>query len=163
MRIRPIQPGDLAFVREELAKHWGDAGVWSIGRRYQADHLPGFVAIDEQASSAPIGLVTYCIQEGGYHGEIVTLSSRRENEGVGAALLGAAVQALRDAGCVRAYLCTTNDNLRALGFYQKRGWTLARLYKGFVADARRRKPIIPAIGMNGIPINDELELELWLQ
>ena len=163
MRIRPIQPADLAFVREELTKHWGDTGVWSIGRRYQADQLPGFVAIDEQTGGAPIGLVTYCIQDGGYLGEIVTLSSRRENNGIGAALLDAAVRALREAGCVRAFLCTTNDNLRALGFYQKRGWKLAMLHKGLVEEARKRKAVIPAIGMHGIPINDELELEMWLQ
>jgi ribosomal protein S18 acetylase RimI-like enzyme len=161
--IRPIQPHDLSFVREELTKHWGDVGVWSIGRRYQADQLPGFVAIDERASGAHVGLVTFCVQDGGYHGEIVTLSSRSENQGVGAALLDAAVQALRDAGCVRAYLCTTNDNLRALGFYQKRGWKLAVLHKSLVEEARKRKPIIPAVGMHGIPINDELELEMWLQ
>lgn len=163
MHIRPIQPRDLAFVRDELTKHWGDVGVWSIGRRYQADELAGFVAVDDASCDGHAGLVTYCIQDGGYHGEIVTLSSRRENEGVGAALLDAAVQALRDAGVVRAYLCTTNDNLRALGFYQKRGWTLAMLHKGLVAEARKRKPVIPAIGMHGIPINDELELEMWLQ
>ena len=162
MHIRPIDSRDLEFIREELTRHWGDVGVWSIGRRYQADELPGFVAVYD-ASTSPIGLVTYCVQDGGYQGEIVTLSSRRENEGVGAALLDAAAKALRKAGCVRAYLCTTNDNLRALGFYQKRGWTLAMLHKGLVAEARKRKPVIPAIGMHGIPINDELELEMWLQ
>src|SRR5262245_52140758 len=162
MLIRTIEADDLPFIREELTRHWGDTGVWSIGRRYQAGELPGFVAIDEARSNQRIGLVTYCIQDGGYPGEIVTLSSRVENQGVGGALLNAAVDALRKAGCVRAYLCTTNDNLRALGFYQKRGWKLAMLHKGFVDEARKRKAVIPSIGMHGIPIRDELELELFL-
>jgi ribosomal protein S18 acetylase RimI-like enzyme len=166
MLIRAVQPDDLDFVRAELRKHWGDVGIWSIGRRYQADALPGFVAIDDDAkrggSPVPLGLVTYCILDGGYQGEIVTLSSREENQGVGTALLHAGVDAIRKAGCSRAFLTTTNDNLRALGFYQKRGWRLAVLHKGFVDEARKRHPVIPQIGMHGIRICDEIELELWL-
>jgi ribosomal protein S18 acetylase RimI-like enzyme len=164
MLIRPIQPNDLAFIREELGKHWNDVGIWSIGRRFQADQLPGFVAIDDSTSEQEhIGLVTYAIQEGGFQGEVITLSSRRENAGVGAALLDAAVQAIKQAGCSRAYLTTTNDNLRALGFYQKRGWKLARLHKGLIDEARKRVPVIPVMGLNGIPLRDEIELEMWLK
>ena len=163
MLIRPIQTDDLSFIREELARNWGDVGIWSIGRRYQADELPGFVAVDDTRGNELIGLVTYIIHGGGWQGEVITLSSRRENAGVGAALLDAAVNAIRAAGCARAFLTTTNDNLRALGFYQKRGWRLAHLHKGIVEDARKRKAVIPEIGMNSIPIRDEIELEMWLR
>jgi hypothetical protein len=58
---------------------------------------------------------------------------------------------------------TTNDNLRALRFYQRRGLRLAALYPGAVEESRRLKPSIPLIGENGIPIRDELELELDLE
>ncbi|MCI0363562.1 MAG: GNAT family N-acetyltransferase [Phycisphaerales bacterium] len=165
MHVRAVQPDDLPFIREELIRHWGDVGVWSIGRRYQADELPGFVAVDDSRAGdggERIGLVTYCVQDGGYQAEIVTLSSRRENNGVGTALLDAAVEAIRKSGCVRAYLCTTNDNLRALGFYQKRGWRLAMLHKGFIEEARKRKAVIPEFGMHGIRLRDEIELEIFL-
>lgn len=181
--LRPIQECDLAFIREELVRHWGDTGIWSIGRRFQADQLPGFVAVDvplggtgilpvqdSHAGRMPappspsyLGLVTYFIHDGGWQGEVITLSSRQENAGVGAALLDAAVSAIRGAGCARAYLTTTNDNLRALGFYQKRGWRLAALHKGIIDEARKHKAVIPEIGMHGIPLRDELELELWLR
>jgi GNAT superfamily N-acetyltransferase len=164
--IRPIrrhEPADLAFIRDELVHHWGDAGIWSVGRRYQADELPGFIAVADSNVASRIGLVTYHIEEGGYQAEIVTLSSRMENQGIGAALLDAATSAIRRAGCARAYLRTTNDNLRALGFYQKRGWTLAALHKGCVEEARKHKAIIPLTGMHGIVIRDEIELEMWLQ
>jgi ribosomal protein S18 acetylase RimI-like enzyme len=161
--IRPIQSTDLAFICEELTRHWGDTGIWSIGRRFQADELPGFVAVDEFTGDDPVGLVTYVLHDGGWQGEIITLSSRRENAGIGAALLDAAVNAIGAAGCARAYLTTTNDNLRALGFYQKRGWKLAALHKGIIDEARKRKAVIPEIGMNGIPMRDEIELELWLR
>jgi ribosomal protein S18 acetylase RimI-like enzyme len=160
MRIRPTQSDDLPFIREELTRHWGECGIWSLGVRYQGDELPGFVAIDEFSENHRVGLVTYIVHLGGYQGEVITLSSRVENQGVGAALLDAAAQAIRGAGCARAFLTTTNDNLRAIGFYQKRGWRLAALHKGRVEEARRHAPHIPGIGMNNIPLRDEIELEL---
>ena len=71
--------------------------------------------------------------------------------------------ALRAEGVRRAWLVTTNDNLAALGLYQKAGWRLATLRRGAIDDARRRlKPGIPEIGQHGIPLRDELELELDL-
>jgi hypothetical protein len=56
---------------------------------------------------------------------------------------------------------TTNDNLGALRFYQRRGFVLAALRPGAITEARRTlKPEISEIGADGIPIRDELELEL---
>jgi hypothetical protein len=58
---------------------------------------------------------------------------------------------------------TTNDNLGALRFYQRRGLRLVALHVGAVAESRRLKPSIPEVGHDGIPIRDELELELELR
>jgi hypothetical protein len=68
----------------------------------------------------------------------------------------------RRRGCQRLWLVTTNDNLRALGFYQRRGFHPRALRAGAVAQARRLKPAIPEHSPDGIPIRDELELELEL-
>jgi GNAT superfamily N-acetyltransferase len=157
--IRPIQPRDLEWVRAELTQHWGRPQIWSIGRRFEADALPGFIA--ENEGGERVGLVTYSVCEHvePHECEVVTLSSRMEGEGVGAALLDAAVAAARGAGRTRVFLTTTNDNLRALGFYQRRGWILVRLHRGIIAGARERYPGIPKVGMNRIPLRDELELE----
>lgn len=59
----------------------------------------------------------------------------------------------------RIWLITTNDNLNALGFYQKRGFRIKAVYPGAVDEARRIKPEIPLAASNGIPIRDEIELE----
>jgi peroxiredoxin/ribosomal protein S18 acetylase RimI-like enzyme len=149
-----------AFVREELTRNWGSTRIWSLGRAFEADQLPGFVA---HVDGSPVGLITYQPNHGGHQCEIVTVSSRLESRGVGEHLLEAAADAARDAGCIRAFLTTTNDNLRALGFYQKRGWRIARHYAGMIDQARRHHPVIPRVGLNGIPLRDEIELELWLQ
>jgi hypothetical protein len=62
------------------------------------------------------------------------------------------------------WLVTTNDNLVALRFYQRRGFRLSALRPGAVDEARRRlKPAIPDAGAFGIPLRDELELELRLR
>ena len=57
------------------------------------------------------------------------------------------------------WLVTTNDNLRALAFYQRRGFRIIAVHTDAVARSREAKPEIPAVGDNGIPILDEIELE----
>lgn len=67
----------------------------------------------------------------------------------------------RVADCDRIWLVTTNDNLDALRFYQRRGFSLCALRPGAVDDARHTlKPSISRTGAYGIPLRDELELEL---
>ena len=61
------------------------------------------------------------------------------------------------------WLITTNDNLDALRFYQRRGFRITAIHAGAVDDSRARlKPEIPEAGDHGIPLRDELELELTL-
>jgi DNA-3-methyladenine glycosylase I len=89
----------------------------------------------------------------------VTLNSLREGIGIGTALLDAVREAARKSGCRRTWLITTNDNLHALRFYQKRGWRLTALHRNALDESRRLKPVIPEIGIDGIPLRDEIELE----
>ncbi|WP_369751178.1 GNAT family N-acetyltransferase [Brevibacillus sp. BC25] len=63
---------------------------------------------------------------------------------------------VKEKGCHRMKLVTTNDNLQAMGFYQKRGYQLHELYINAVDKARQIKPEIPLIADNGIPIRDEI-------
>jgi ribosomal protein S18 acetylase RimI-like enzyme len=74
-------------------------------------------------------------------------------------LLEAAAATARERGCRRLVLMTTNDNLGALRFYQRRGFRLVARRPGAVDAARARKPAIPPIGDFGIPLRDELELQ----
>jgi ribosomal protein S18 acetylase RimI-like enzyme len=59
-------------------------------------------------------------------------------------------------------LVTTNDNLKALGFWQKRGFKLIRIYPNSIEATRRLKPSLPLVGENNISLRDELELEMTL-
>ena len=64
--------------------------------------------------------------------------------------------------CRRLSVVTTNDNVRALGFYQRRGFILSAFRKGAIEKSRRIKPEIPELCCDYIPIRDELELVLRL-
>jgi len=90
---------------------------------------------------------------------ITTLDSLDEAIGVGSALVEAVEEWAREAGMKRLWLVTTNDNLEALKFWQKRGYELVSVHRNAIADARRIKPQIPITGLHGITIRDEIELE----
>jgi ribosomal protein S18 acetylase RimI-like enzyme len=154
--IRVLRDDDRAWIRAFLTERWGEQVVVH-GTCYLPGELPGFVAIEE---AAPVGLATYRTDDDAC--ELVTLDSLREGRGIGSALVGAVIEQARLSACRRVWLVTTNDNLGALRFYQRRGFWLAALRPGAVDQARRLKPSIPLTGEHQIPIRDELELELHL-
>ena len=139
-----------------LRRSWGATRVVAHGRVFEADELPAYVVTD--GAGRPLGLVTY--ELGPDHLELVTIDSDAPGRGVGRLLLAEAVRRAATAGVARVVLTTTNDNLRALRFYQRSGFRLVALRPCAVAEARRLKPGIPEIGRDGIPIRDELDLEL---
>lgn len=157
LSVRPLTETDRAWIATRVAKLWGEDRIISRGRAHTPSTLPGFVA---EVDGEPAGLLTFHIE--GRECEVVTLDSRREGMGVGTALMTAAVEAAREQGCTRLWLITTNDNLHALRFYQRFGLRLAALYANAIADSRKLKPSISLIGLDGIPIRDEIELELPL-
>ena len=103
-----------------------------------------------------VGLLTYEVR--GATLEIVTINAAERTRGVGTALVEAAVAAARSNGCTEVRVTTTNDNVDALRFYQRRGFRLVELRPDALARSRELKPEIPAVGAYGIPLRDELEL-----
>jgi ribosomal protein S18 acetylase RimI-like enzyme len=156
MNIRPKTAEDEGWVRGLLSEHWGGTMVVAHGRRFEADRLAALVA-GERA-----GLATYRISDNGREAELVTLDAAVPRRGVGTALVAGLVELLRGRGVTILRLTTTNDNLTALRFYQRRGFRIVAVHPGAMVAARRLKPTIPELGEHGIPIRDEIELELVL-
>ncbi len=52
--------------------------------------------------------------------------------------------------------------MNALRFYQKRGFVLVAIHRDALDISRKLKPEIPLIGNDGIPLRDEIELEMIL-
>ena len=148
---------DLPRLRQFWTERWGDEIMVVHGTIFRPENLSGFIAVD---GTEWVGLVTFTFTDD--ECEIISLDSLRENEGIGTLLVNAVVEEARQLACRRVYLSTTNDNLRALGFYQKRGFCLAAIRSGAVDESRKLKPSIPLIGENNIPLRDEIELEMVL-
>ncbi|GAA4629181.1 GNAT family N-acetyltransferase [Actinoallomurus vinaceus] len=155
--VRPVASDDLAWLREVFTERWGGVISVSRGVAHDTTALPAFVALLDGDRA---GVATYRVD--GRECELVTLDSVREGVGVGTALVDAVAGVARAAGAVRLWLVTTNDNLRALRFYQRYGFDLVAVHRDAVARSRAVKPSIPEVGLDGIPIRHELELELPL-
>jgi len=156
--IADLDTSHRAWVREMMRREWGSDVMVSRGVLYRPAEHAGFLAADDDGHR--VGLITYHLQ--GETCEITLLNSLREGAGIGTALIEAAVKTVKAAGCKRLWLITTNDNLHALRFYQKRGFVLAALYPNALEESRKLKPEIPLIGNDGIPLRDEIELEMRL-
>ena len=155
--LRRLTPNDLPHLRQFWIEHWGGEEMIAHGNIYRPEQLDGFVVEDGEEW---IGLITFVIK--GEECEVTSLDSLREGQGIGSLLIEKAVEEARLNNCERLFLITTNDNLHALGFYQKRGFALVAVYRGAVNQSRKIKPSIPLVGNDGIPLRDEIELEMKL-
>jgi len=154
MRVRPREPADRDAVDEFLtARH--SQRVARLGELLHPLDHPALVA---EGDGRLAGVLTYVVSESDC--EVLTFHVARQWRGVGSALLERVETVAGEAGCRRLWVITTNDNVDALRFYQRRGFRLAKLHAGAVTVSRERlKPEIPKTGEYDIPLRDELELE----
>ena len=150
MTIREREAADRDAVERFLSERHS-ARVARLGELVDPLEHPALIAERDDGSLA--GVLTYVVD--GDSCEILTLHVAEQWTGVGTALIAAVERKAR-----RLWLLTTNDNVDALRFYQRRGFRLAELRPGGVDESRARlKPEIPETGEYGIPIRDELILE----
>jgi len=157
MVIRRFAESDRTWAERLIDDRFGGPLQARRGELIDVLALPGFVA---ERDGEPVGILTYRREDGDC--ELAFVAALERNRGIGTALLDALRREVADCG--RIWLVTTNDNLEALRFYQRRGFVLSSLRAGAVDDARRRlKPRISTVGSFDIPFRDELELELRQQ
>jgi GNAT superfamily N-acetyltransferase len=150
----PADDADRAWLAGLWREAWGGETMVSRGTVHQLAALTALIA---WAGEERVGAATYHID--GAACELTSLNAVEPWRGAGTALVAAVEAAAARAGCGRVWLITTNDNLDALRFYQRRDYRLAAVHAGAIDAARRRKPTIPETGFYGIPIHDELELQ----
>lgn len=155
--VRQLTVDDLPHLRQFWMQHWGGEEMVTRGNIYRPEQLEGFVV---EENDQWIGLLTFFIKDN--ECEVTSLDSLHDGHGIGTMLLNNAIEEAREKDCRRIFLITTNDNLNALGFYQKRGFELVAVHRGAVNESRKIKPGIPLIGANNIPLRDEIELEIIL-
>jgi N-acetylglutamate synthase-like GNAT family acetyltransferase len=155
--IRSTTEADKNWIREFILQQGVDF-IITRGRKVYPSEIEGFCAIDD--NNERVGLATFEII--GDQCEVVTLDASKKYCGIGTALMEKVRQIALERGCTRLWLITTNDNLDAIRFYQRRGLTIAAIHVNALAKSREMKPSIPMIGLHGIPLRDEIEFEMIL-
>jgi GNAT superfamily N-acetyltransferase len=151
VHIRAFEPSDIPWAESLLG---GFAGRMQARRGELVDVLDasGFIAVDDRAN--PLGVLTYASRPDGV--EVLYIEAATRHRGVGSALLDALFHLVGDQ---TVWLVTTNDNIDALRFYQRRGFVIREVRPGAVTRARETiKPHIGLVGEYGIPLRDEIEL-----
>ncbi|MET3508526.1 GNAT family N-acetyltransferase [Halalkalibacter oceani] len=153
--IKKADPkSDLPEISNFFEKHWGGTTMVSRGN--------AFNVLDEEIILAKrnkriVGILAYSIQ--GSNIEILTLEAIEKYQNIGSLLLEKLEEIAVNKNIKSINLITSNDNLNAIRFYQRRGFSFKSVHIGAINKARKIKPSIPLIGDYGIKISDEIEFE----
>jgi ribosomal protein S18 acetylase RimI-like enzyme len=154
MRISELTDDDRKWVQERTELLFGGDFVVSRDEVHDPHKLPGFIAVEGMER---VGLVTYNIN--GEACEVVSIDSLCQFMGVGTLLLEKVERIACLHGCSRLWCITTNDNLDAQRFFQRRGFTISDVRLGGMTKIRLLKPNVPTTGYYDIPVRDEIEME----
>ena len=143
-------------VNKLVLEEWGSP-IITKGVQHDISDAAGFIYL---VNGDLAGYVLYNIQDALC--EILVLQSMKENCGIGTALVNAVIDIARGNKCSKVWLITTNDNIRAIRYYQRIGFDLAAVHINALDKSRQLKPCIPLYGNENIPLKHEFEFELKL-
>lgn len=155
MESKRIDSRNRSLINTFIKQHWYSTTMIIRGKEIDMTKVDGFYFSEEENI---IGLITYLVYNDIL--EITSLNSLRENQGIGSKLIEAVIHEAKEKNIKKIVLITTNDNINAIKFYQKRGFDMAHLYRNALDISRKLKPEIPLIGENSIPLRHEIEFEL---
>ena len=119
----------------EIIKGWGSDILVSKGKIYKAEDLDGILTYE---NNKIIGLGLYYIKNNAC--EIVLLETFLQNKGIGTQIIEKIKENAKMKNCKRIWLITSNDNIDAIKFYQRRGFSIANIYKNAMDKSRELKP-----------------------
>lgn len=155
IRVIKIKSNDTSWIKDVFARRWGGEFIVSRGKIHKPEELEGFIG---EIGDKKKGVITFKIID--EEMEIVSLDSFLKKKGIGTKLVEKTINLAKRKKLKRIWLVTTNDNVDALRFWQERGFTIKAVHPNAISVSRKLKPGIPHIGNYGIPIKDEIELEL---
>jgi GNAT superfamily N-acetyltransferase len=153
--IRPATDGE---IDANWCEFTGGPPVIGALRDYMPSDVEGLIWRDPATGRR--GLVSWWID--GERGEIASVHAEPPGSGTGTRIMDVAEEELRRRGVKTVIVATTNDNVRALNFYQKRGYRLVRLQLEAMDRVRAAKPSVPLTGRDSVPLRDMWELEKML-
>ena len=149
MEWKRISTSDRTLVDEFIRQQWYTTTMIIRGKEIDMTQTEGFYVKEQEDI---IGLITYFVSDDVL--EVISLNSLRENQGIGTKLVDAVIREAKDRKLKKILVVTTNDNINAIKFYQKRGFDMACLYHNALDISRKIKPEIPLIGDHSIPLRN---------
>ncbi|HXC80572.1 MAG TPA: ribosomal protein S18-alanine N-acetyltransferase [Trebonia sp.] len=139
-RLRPMEPADLTNVlalEHELfpddpwtAEMFAEEVVQPKTSRL---YLVAETQAADQGGHEMAGYAGMMFVPGGTQADVLTIAVARTywGRGIGSALLGELLQAARERGCAEVFLEVREDNPRARGLYQRRGFEEIGVRRGY--------------------------------
>ncbi len=156
--IRRTTEGDSKLIQQLMDEYWGGEPLVVNCKNYYPSKLTGILLFK---SNEVLGFLFYDIQGTEY--EIIVFEIFEKFSGFGTIVLNDFIKIAKSQNCTRIHLMTTNDDLDALRFYQRRGFIIRGIRLNALEESRKMKPSIPYTGDYGIPLRDEIELEYSLE
>jgi ribosomal protein S18 acetylase RimI-like enzyme len=154
--VREATNADRAAARELFERDFGRTRIVAFGEVMDIEQMPALVAL---MTDEPAGALAYRIHGDALHIVALATDPMWQRSGVGGQLVAEAEILARRLGLTRVVVATTNDNLPALFFYQRRGYRLTDLAANSVITHTGRE----VLGFGGIPVRDEVRLEKVLK
>src|SRR5215471_16645516 len=150
--VREATDDDRRAARELFNQDFGRTKIVAFGELMDIDEMPALVAVRH---STPSGALAYRLLGDALHVVALATDPMWQRSGVAAYLLAEAELLARRLNLARMLVATTNDNLPALYFYQRRGYRMTDLVPNSVAEHTHQE----VAGFAGIPVRDEIRLE----
>ena len=144
------RPDLLALFRRDFGR---EAMVVAFGELMSLEDCPVILA---QLRGELAGALAYRMLPDALHIVALATDPMWQRSGVATHLAEEVEFLARRHGVSRLVFSTTNDNLPALYFYQRRGWTITDVVPGAMIHHVREHAVA---GFAGIPVRDEIRLE----
>jgi ribosomal protein S18 acetylase RimI-like enzyme len=153
--VREATVSDAAML-ELFERDFRGTTVLAFGEPMALSDLPVIVA---EMKDDVAGALAYRLLPDAFQIVALATDPMWQRSGVGGYLVAEAELMARRLALPRVIFCTTNDNLPALYFYQRRGYRITQVVPGALLP--HVKPGF-ACGFAGIPVRDEIRLEKLL-
>ncbi|MGE0041681.1 MAG: GNAT family N-acetyltransferase [Vicinamibacterales bacterium] len=151
--VRDAEERDRRAVNDLFQRDFGRTRLVAFGEEMHLDREQAIVA---EMEGEIAGALAHREFRGALHIIALATDPMWQRSGVGAYLVAEAELIARNAKLPKVLVATTNDNLPALYFYQRRGYRISEVLAGAVPD-HFGEPA--SVGFGGIPIRDEIHLE----
>jgi ribosomal protein S18 acetylase RimI-like enzyme len=153
--VRSAEAADRDRIAELALYFWDEVEVECFDHEYDVRHLPAFVVCDDEQDGQVVGLASYAVEGDALNLVMLNVLPGYQGRGAGQALIAAVEKAARARSLSRIVVATSNDDLPALYFYQRRGFRLTGLAAGRLVEHHSGEEP----GFAGIPVRDEIQLE----